>query len=79
LRMQSEHEKSVKSMAIMDVTDADAAFLTDQLGADLLLHGHTHRPGRSVMSNGKLRWVLPDWAPPHGGGLWVDAAGIQAV
>jgi UDP-2,3-diacylglucosamine hydrolase len=79
LRMQSEHEKSVKSMAIMDITDADAAFLTDQLGADLLLHGHTHRPGRSVMSNGKLRWVLPDWTPPHSGGLWVDAAGIQAV
>jgi len=79
LRMQSEQEKSSKSMAIMDITDADAAFLTDQLGADLLLHGHTHRPGHSLMSNGKSRWVLPDWTPPHSGGLWVDATGIQPV
>ncbi len=84
LRNTSESEKSQKPMQIMDVTVTEAALLTDQLNADLLLHGHTHRPGCSPMPNGKLRWVLPDWSagevsPPRGGGLWVDAGGVAPV
>jgi UDP-2,3-diacylglucosamine hydrolase len=84
VRGTSESEKSGKSMQIMDVTPAEAAALTDRLQADLLLHGHTHRPGCSTMPNGKPRWVLPDWsaqtgAAPRGGGLWVDALGIRPV
>lgn len=84
LRNTSESEKSHKPMQIMDVTVTEAALLTAQLNADLLLHGHTHRPGCSPMSNGKLRWVLPDWSageasPPRGGGLWVDAGGVAPV
>lgn len=81
LREKSESEVAGKSMQIMDVTAHEAASLTDRLGADVLLHGHTHRPGVSIMPNQKLRWVLPDWsaAPKRGGGLWVDAQGIREV
>ncbi len=81
LREKSESEVAGKSMQIMDVTVHEAASLTDHLCADVLLHGHTHRPGVSIMPNQKLRWVLPDWSatPKRGGGLWVDAQGIREV
>jgi UDP-2,3-diacylglucosamine hydrolase len=85
LRSQSETEKSNKSMAIMDITPDDAVMLTDQLLADALIHGHTHRPGCTIMANQKPRWVLPDWEIDHkgklirGGGLWINSQGIQAV
>jgi UDP-2,3-diacylglucosamine hydrolase len=78
----SNAEKAGKEMQIMDVTPEAAATLTDQLAADLLLHGHTHRPGVSTMPNDKPRWVLSDWAINdqqtglvRGGGIWLDAQG----
>lgn len=85
LRAQSEIEKSSKSTMIMDITPSQAQSLTDDLNVDLLIHGHTHRPGHYILPNGKSRWVLPDWDVDatgqltRGGGLWVDAAGIQPV
>lgn len=81
LREQSDQDKSGKSLEIMDVTPEEAAFLTDRLGADVLIHGHTHRPGVSPMPNGKLRWVLPDWSDDgsRGGGLWADAHGVREI
>jgi UDP-2,3-diacylglucosamine hydrolase len=85
LRAKSGMEKAGKAEEIMDVTIEEAQILTDRLGADILLHGHTHRPGASLMPNGKVRWVLPDWEVDtggslvRGGGLWVDSAGIQPV
>lgn len=85
LRETSEIEKSGKAMTIMDVTPRDCELLIDRLDADMLLHGHTHRPGCSTLPNGKVRWVLPDWecdgrgGLARGGGLWVDAAGIRKV
>jgi UDP-2,3-diacylglucosamine hydrolase len=77
--------KADKALEIMDVTVNDAVQLTDQLAADVLLHGHTHRPGCSPMPNGRDRWVLPDWEVNavgeliRGGGLWVDAQGVRVV
>jgi UDP-2,3-diacylglucosamine hydrolase len=64
LRMQSESEKSVKAMDIMDVTPeaVEAALVT--AGVRRIIHGHTHRPAAHVLAaNGALaeRWVLPDW------------------
>lgn len=80
----SDNEKAGKDMQIMDITPSAAAALTDSLAADLLVHGHTHRPGCSTMPNGKARWVLSDWevtdAHHHtlrGGGIWIDANGPQ--
>lgn len=85
LRQTSETEKAGKSMAIMDITPDAAVALTDHHSADALIHGHTHRPGHTVMGNGKSRWVLPDWdANAHGqlirgGGLWVDSSGVRSI
>jgi len=48
---------------------------------DLLIHGHTHRPGRHVHRVGgrdRERWVLPDWYGA-GGYLEASADGIRAV
>jgi UDP-2,3-diacylglucosamine hydrolase len=85
LRAKSGMEKAEKAEDIMDVTIEEAQLLADRLGADILLHGHTHRPGASLMPNGKARWVLPDWDVDadgsliRGGGLWVDSAGVRPV
>jgi UDP-2,3-diacylglucosamine hydrolase len=75
LRMQSESEKSVKAMDIMDVTPeaVEAALVT--AGVRRIIHGHTHRPAAHVVAvDGALaeRWVLPDWDfddGPRGGYL----------
>lgn len=83
IRAQSETEKIGKTMTIMDITPEAAVTLTDQLAADQLLHGHTHRPGQTKLPNGKVRWVLSDWevdaqgGVSRGGGLWVDRSGVS--
>lgn len=85
LRAQSEIEKSGKAMAIMDITQAEAQQLVTHLEADILIHGHTHRPGRYELPHGKQRWVLPDWDADQsgklirGGGLWLDGQAIRPV
>ena len=85
LRAQSELEKTTKSMEIMDITPQEAETLAEQLATDVLLHGHTHRPGCSLMSNGRQRWVLPDWEVNasgelhRGGGLLINQHGIEVI
>jgi UDP-2,3-diacylglucosamine hydrolase len=85
LRAQSELEKKTKSMEIMDISPQEAETLAEQLAVDVLLHGHTHRPGVSPMSNGRKRWVLPDWeinasgALHRGGGLLINQNGIEVI
>ena len=81
MRSESEGAKQGKSMEIMDVArDAvERAFL--QSGCDVMIHGHTHRPGRHEYSVGgreRVRWVLPDWYE-RGGYLEASPAGIRAV
>lgn len=81
MREKSEGAKQGKAMAIMDVTpDAvEAAFASS--GCTLMIHGHTHRPGRHVHrveGTERVRWVLADWYE-KGSYLEVSAAGIRAV
>jgi UDP-2,3-diacylglucosamine hydrolase len=73
-RMQSETEKAVKAMDIMDVTPAAIDSALAAAAVDRVIHGHTHRPAAHVIDlNGRTaeRWVLPDWdlddAEPRGG------------
>lgn len=65
LRARSEQEKSCKDAAIMDVNaSAVADLLRSHDFPPLLIHGHTHRPGRhAVEVDGKRceRIVLADW------------------
>ena len=86
-RGESMAANQVMSSEIMDVnTDAVAAAILSA-GVSLVVHGHTHRPGRTVMSvEGKRceRWVLPDWdcdhvdqgKPPRGGWMVLDEDGL---
>lgn len=66
-----------------DVEPAAALQLLDAAGSDTLVHGHTHRPGRTRLSPTALRHVLSDWdfdgPAPRGNVLRIDAGGIRAV
>ena len=68
-------------MEIMDVnrTAVERAFLESD--CDVMIHGHTHRPGRHAYNVGgreRVRWVLPDWYV-RGGYLEASPARIRAV
>ena len=79
LRRKSEHEKQVKSAAIMDVNaDAVAAVLRSH-GYPRLIHGHTHRPAHHLHRlEGHVceRWVLGDWYA-QGNYLHCDESGCR--
>jgi UDP-2,3-diacylglucosamine hydrolase len=63
-RGESMVANQTKSMEIMDVNADAVAAAIRSAGVSLVVHGHTHRPGRYVLNvDGKVceRWVLPDW------------------
>ena len=65
----------------MDVSPAAVERAFQQCGCILMIHGHTHRPGRHVYRvEGRecVRWVLPDWYE-RGGYLEVSPAGVRAI
>ncbi len=86
-RARSRQARRSKSMAIMDVNPAAVAQALRAAGCDTLIHGHTHRPAVHALDlDGRAarRYVLPDWefdhdAPPRGGWIEIDAAGIRLV
>jgi UDP-2,3-diacylglucosamine hydrolase len=81
-RLQSETEKAVKAMDIMDVTPDAVASALRTAGVRRVIHGHTHRPAAHVFDldgTAAERWVLPDWDldadEPRGGFIdFVDGA-----
>ena len=77
LREGSREAHADKSTEIMDVTPEAVQALFEQADAAVIIHGHTHRPAVHE-TNGKLRYVLPDWeldAEPVRGGWIALAAG----
>lgn len=82
LRQRSEQEKAGKSADIMDVNaDEVMAVLRRYDAPELLIHGHTHRPGRHVHDvDGKRceRIVLSDW-DVAGSYLACDASGCRFI
>jgi UDP-2,3-diacylglucosamine hydrolase len=78
LREGSREAHGSKTMEIMDVTAEAIEALHASTGADVLIHGHTHRPALHRMGN-QRRYVLPDWEleaePPRGGWIAIDSAG----
>jgi UDP-2,3-diacylglucosamine hydrolase len=78
LREGSREAHTTKSCEIMDVTPGAIDALFEATGADVLIHGHTHRPALHL-HGGKRRFVLPDWEldvqPPRGGWIAVDDHG----
>ncbi len=81
LRLQSEHEKSSKSMQIMDVNEqAVIAMLREYDYPPVFIHGHTHRPNKHIVSVDNhicKRWVLGDWYE-QGSYLKLDTNGCQS-
>jgi UDP-2,3-diacylglucosamine hydrolase len=64
-RQQSLDAISGKASEIMDVTELTVLEYLDRFQAELLIHGHTHRPGVSTLPpNGqRQRYCLGDWGP----------------
>ena len=63
MREQSQQTNANKPTQIMDVNGIAVAQTMQQYGADLLIHGHTHRPG-DYLRRGQdtfRRIVLGDW------------------
>lgn len=78
LREGSREAQSGKSYEIMDVTPQAIEDLFAATGADIIIHGHTHRPAVHQYGERK-RYVLPDWdldtEPARGGWIAIDADG----
>lgn len=82
LRTRSETEKSHKPEAIMDVNpQAVIEMLRHHGHPELLIHGHTHRPGKHMIQDEGhtcTRWVLGDWYA-NGDYLRCTASGCEAI
>ena len=81
MREESEGAKHGKAMEIMDVASEAVEHAFAESGCDVLIHGHTHRPGRHVhrvAGRDRIRYVLPDWYE-RGGYLEASGAGIRAI
>ena len=81
LRRESEAQKRIKPIDIMDVNPAAVLRALTFHRSTRLIHGHTHRPARhDLVIDGQPceRWVLPDWYE-NGGYLACDAEGCQLL
>jgi UDP-2,3-diacylglucosamine hydrolase len=81
MRIESEGTKQATPMDIMDVSPQAVERAFADSGCDLLIHGHTHRPGRHIYKVGgheRTRWVLRDWYE-RGGYLEASPEGIRAI
>jgi UDP-2,3-diacylglucosamine hydrolase len=79
LREGSREAHTTKSYEMMDVTPAAIGALFESTGADVIIHGHTHRPALHLGADGKRRYVLPDWEldgeQERGGWIAIDKHG----
>ena len=78
MREGSKEAHSTKSADIMDVAASAVDALCAGSGADLIIHGHTHRPALH-QDGARRRYVLPDWEPdaepPRGGWIGITSDG----
>jgi UDP-2,3-diacylglucosamine hydrolase len=78
LREGSRAAHTTKSYEIMDVAPDAVEALFEATGADVIIHGHTHRPDLHRYGD-KRRYVLPDWEldtdQPRGGWIALDSEG----
>jgi UDP-2,3-diacylglucosamine hydrolase len=84
MRDASTAHQAQSSPALWADLDAAATLqLLDAAGSDTLIHGHTHRPGRVLMSPTAVRHVLSDWDfdgdTPRGNVIRLTAQGLQTV
>jgi UDP-2,3-diacylglucosamine hydrolase len=79
LREGSREAHAGKSYEMMDVTPEAIEMLFASTGVDVIIHGHTHRPALHRYTDGKQRYVLPDWELDteyeRGGWIAIDERG----
>jgi UDP-2,3-diacylglucosamine hydrolase len=81
LRRESEAQKRIKPMDIMDVNPGAVLKGLTFHRCTRLIHGHTHRPAlHQIENSGRAceRWVLPDWYE-KGGYLACDKSGCNLM
>jgi len=78
MRNQSREHQQRQSAVIMDVNPESVAQFLIHNNAQILIHGHTHRPALHRVDD-TLRFVLSDWdcdhTPSRGDWLALDAEG----
>ena len=60
-RSRSKTSKVKKNASLMDVDREVVERAAKTYRCDLVIHGHTHRPGRYEVNSGLYRHVLADW------------------
>ncbi len=76
------HQKGRPAALWADVDAAAALQVLRAADSEVLIHGHTHRPGLIKLSSGAVRHVLSDWDfdgdHPRGNVLRLSAGGIES-
>jgi len=79
LRNDSIAAMHLKTSEIMDVNETAVAECFRTNHADVIIHGHTHRPALHHYDAGLLRIVLGDWVGAASFLSWKPAQGFQLV
>lgn len=78
MREGSKAAHATKSYELMDVAPSAVDQVFTDTGAEVIIHGHTHRPALHV-DGARRRFVLPDWEPdadpPRGGWIAISSDG----
>jgi len=77
LRVDSIAALLEKTPEIMDVNLAAVEFCFDTNDAEILIHGHTHRPGVHRYGQSRTRYVLGDWNPQPSYLSWNSSSGFE--
>ncbi len=76
LRADSKAAMHDKSLEIMDVNRKTVDSYFQQHGAEIIIHGHTHRPGIHRYTESATRYVLGDWNPQPSYLSWSESTGF---
>ncbi len=77
IRLRSQARQRPDQHMIIDANPAAAEEVLQRKHADVLVHGHTHRPARHQHKHGE-RYVLPDWRPGIPGSFgWLEQVDSQ--
>ena len=83
MREESYRAKSKKRQEIMDINVSETEKRMTSFDVNIIIHGHTHKPGSYNLPSGKKRVVLPDWrlvqGKLSGGGLLLNSSGIHQL
>ncbi|MCU7958710.1 MAG: UDP-2,3-diacylglucosamine diphosphatase [gamma proteobacterium symbiont of Bathyaustriella thionipta] len=78
-RQKSMAAQPEKSGDIMDVNENAVRDVLQQYAADILIHGHTHRPAVHEDEQQRIRYVLSDWQPHAATILKQDSDGFKLL